>query len=196
MFEWTRDIGRGKNFGEIFFFVLFKNSEHVVAEKHEERCWLMAHSGGRSRIKLAKKETTSRGAWNNGAEVGRESKILKYLRCRVRTLERDTRLSMLPAESEDGERVRGTQKSRTIVVKKTRRVRALEGNVKNGVEEIEFRRARKINSWTTVGSKFSPFKDLGNFHERRYRWEKSLEIFAGGMVEKIGGNKEREGRAS
>lgn len=43
-----------------------------------------------------------------------------------------------------------------------------------------------------VGSKFSPFKDLGNFHERRYRWEKSLEIFAGGMVEKIGGNKERE----
>lgn len=107
VFEWTRDIGRGKNFGEIFFFVLFKNSEHVVAEKHEERCWLMAHSGGRSRIKLAKKETTSRGAWNNGAEVGRESKILKYLRCRVRTLERDTRLSMLPAESEDGERVRG-----------------------------------------------------------------------------------------
>lgn len=60
--------------------------------------WLMAHSGGRSRIKLAKKETTSRGAWNNGAEVGRESKILKYLRCRVRTLERDTRLSMLAAE--------------------------------------------------------------------------------------------------
>lgn len=78
------------------------------------------------------------------------------------------------------------------MVKKTRRVRALEGNVKNGVEEIEFRRARKINSWTTVGSKFSPFKDLGNFHERRYRWEKSLEIFAGGMVGKIGGNKERE----
>lgn len=98
--------------------------------------WLMAHSGGRSRIKLAKKETTSRGAWNNGAEVGRESKILKYLRCRVRTLEHDTRLSMLAAErrAECEETREDAEKSRTMVKKRGEKACRSEGNFKNGVQ--------------------------------------------------------------